>query len=321
MSDTDTLHSYGVKDFDPANWYTSTGVRKKHREILKRGLPYIRGCLFFTLTIDPSLGTEKETYELGKDALRRFLEKLRKYWGKNEPNGRHKFGWAWKLEFQANGYAHWHLIVKTKKLVRRTDLHLINQYWGLGRTNLKKIKSEDFDYLFKYVSKCAAYSQGDPSGIALPTWVLDYTGKGADGKPFTRMRFWQTGSGFYDGPPKDPPKKKRKRIINGYPEGAHSLMRYTIREVEEIHDRTALLCIKIGDRIIRSSRITFTNPWNEVRQRIVNTLVKHRVEMSWGMYPPFKQIIQKELKSWQIKTKELLSRMESKLPMVSSVAA
>lgn len=315
-------HNYGVKDFDPANWYTSTGVRKKQREIARRGLPDIRGCLFFTLTIDPSLGLEKETYERGKDQLRRFLEKLRKYWGTKEPSGRYKFGWAWKLEFQENGYAHWHLIVKTKKRIKMKDLQLLNQFWGLGRTNVKRINTEDFNYLFKYVSKCAAYSQGDDSGIALPIWVLDYERIDEEtGKPFTRMRFWQTGSGFYDGPKKPTKRKPVKRMINGYPEGAYSVVRYTIRQHQKIADRTALLIIKVGDRIMKSQRITFTSTWNDVRQRIVNTLVSQRIETKYGIYPPFKQIIYKELKSWQLKTKQLLSQMESKLPMASFAAA
>lgn len=55
---------------------------------------------------------------------------------------------------------------------------MLNHLWGLGRTNVKRIRSEkDFHYLLKYVTK----------GGSLPEWALKER----------RIRIFQTSRGFY----------------------------------------------------------------------------------------------------------------------------
>ena len=87
-----------------------------------------------------------------------------------------KFGYAWKLEFHENGYPHWHCLLLYKK---KMPYSYVDDCWRLGRTNTQRVKSEEFEYLFKYVSKTVEN---------IPDWVQDAQ---------FPISFWQT-SGFHD---------------------------------------------------------------------------------------------------------------------------
>ncbi len=348
-----------IKDYHPSSWLTMVGVRRKRSEIEKRGVPDLKGCMFFTLTIDPRIGSESETYDLGKDRLRRFLDSLRVYWGETSTvclldekglpilrkdgsvktrshTNRYSFGWAWKLEFQGNGYAHWHLLVKTNRRINKKDLPLLNEFWGLGRTNVEKIKNADFDYLFKYVSKCPAHTQSDSSGLALPDWVLDYKRHGKDGKPMMRIRFWQTRN-FYE--PKDDGSsgdedggisfRRQERDEFGKdcflydpceePKSEHvqqySIVRYTIREFVGIQDRVGLLLVRTTNSIKFSAKIYFDGSWVQSRQALINEAVNIRKPMRFGKYPIFEDIIHNQSKIWRMKLEKILLQTQSALAM------
>ncbi len=179
-----------IRDYNAPNWFTPRGVYLKRKEIEEKGIPDLANCKFITLTIDQRRHCDRrEAYEIGKDRLRRFLAKLRAVLGSNLP-------FAWKLEFHENGFAHWHLIIVYRKYIPIEMIKQFNDWWGLGRVHTTRITKEDFEYLFKYVSK-GAWSESNEDGINLPDWVLDYYNFDEKGRRSSTIRFWQTGSGFH----------------------------------------------------------------------------------------------------------------------------
>lgn len=200
---------------DGPNWHSPRGVYKKRRIIEKKGLPDFKGRRFITLTLDPDLfgGCPESAYLAGKEHMRRFLEAgrvhglwLRQAW------------WAWKLEFQQSGWAHWHLILDRKNKFSYGQLRKMHEIWGLGRTNVRRISKTAFGYQFKYAFK-GVFQEGGDSEFCLPAWFMNYyvpgTPETADSpavkaKSFHRCRFWQTSSNFYTDSTPVPVREKKE---------------------------------------------------------------------------------------------------------------
>lgn len=181
------------------SWLTPWGVAMKRRMLEAKGLPDMKGCRFVTLSLDPALFDYDPLagYLAGKDKLRRFLDGCRKC-GIVEA----KEWWAWKLEFQRNGWAHWHLVMERKRKFSLRELNRIGELWGYGRTNVRRITKGRFGYQFKYAFKGVYQDDAEGERLCVPRWFLDYYAPGVDGgKPcsFARVRFWQTSQGFYTG--------------------------------------------------------------------------------------------------------------------------
>lgn len=157
----------------PACWWHPQGIRKMVKRLESRGFPWLKGWLFFTLTVDPKrFDSETDAFEAGKDRLRRVIYELRK---RGYEIRRHAF----KLELQKNGYPHWHMLVDTRDFISED---LVTELWGLGFADVKRIKPKKWRYLFKYVVK---------GGGEIPAWVLAYP---------KRIRVFQTSPGFFDKP-------------------------------------------------------------------------------------------------------------------------
>jgi hypothetical protein len=157
----------------PACWWHPQGIRKMVKRLESRGFPWLRGWLFFTLTIDQKkFACETDAFEAGKDRLRRVIHDLRK-------RGFEIKSYAFKLELQGNGYPHWHLLVDSRDFINE---NLVTQLWGLGFADVKRIKPTKWKYLFKYVVK---------GGGDVPEWVLSYP---------KRIRVFQTSPGFFRRP-------------------------------------------------------------------------------------------------------------------------
>jgi hypothetical protein len=157
----------------PACWWHPQGIRKMVKRLEARGFPWLRGWLFFTLTIDQKrFASETEAFEAGKDRLRRVIHGLRK---RGYDIKRHAF----KLELQGNGFPHWHLLVDSRAFIPE---ELVTELWGLGFADVKRIKPTKWKYLFKYVVK---------GGKDTPDWVLSYP---------KRIRVFQTSPGFFSKP-------------------------------------------------------------------------------------------------------------------------
>lgn len=198
-----------IRKYYAANWWSVSGVSRKMKLILRKGIPNLKDWRFITLTLDPSLfGSELEGYLKGKALMRRFLTDLKKHLGLEEMPAS-----AWKLEFQKNGWAHWHLYFDYKELIPNIE---VQDLWGLGFTFVERCDEKSIHYAFKYAFKPVLQKDtteedlaNNEAPIPLPDWFLDYYEAGEDGsKPssLSRVRFWQAQNGFYTGDPATSPK-------------------------------------------------------------------------------------------------------------------
>jgi len=159
----------------PPSFATGFGAVQAVRRLKKRGFPEnLCNWRFVTLTIDRNEYPDpKEAYEIGKRHLRKFVYALRQNYGIRR--------WCWKLELQKPDprtgaeYPHWHLLLDYKRPIPADE---IDALWGKGRTDIRGVRDEGFNYLFKYVGK----------GLGtLPDWLLSYH----------VVRFFQTSRGFF----------------------------------------------------------------------------------------------------------------------------
>jgi len=236
------------------SWVTGEGVSRKRKLIERKGLPGFQGWRFITLTLSQDrFENPLDGYLSASDHMRRFLHECRKR-GLWKPSAK----WAWKLEFQTNGWPHWHLLVSRKRKFTSADLTLLGKLWGLGRTNVEMVNERDFRYTFKYAFK--AVQVGEPDEITdgsnfAPDWFLDHrTTKTVvvDGeeiqKPATlaRVRFWQTCRGFYTGR-RVPAKPAKPQETSMVPRSA--------REVLDQQSRTVLVIARTACGSYKASKV------------------------------------------------------------------
>jgi hypothetical protein len=311
MSNIEDETGVQIRPYTAPNWVTQRGVELKRREIERKGLPVFKHCLFITLTVPEAITCPKKAYEVGKDRLRRFLARFRKAIGRDFP-------WAWKLEFQENGYPHWHLIIGYKKRIPKNVFRdvcvSISQWWGLGMTNIQRLRQKDFTYLFKYVSKIASADGDEAAGVCLPTWVLDYKTIRKDGRTSAGIRFWQTGGGFYIGNQK--PKKKEKK------EKQSSRVPYTLREQLKLWSRKAVAYRKdFFGCYVASKYFYFKREFGQSAQAIILELLSAQVAPIENalVFRCHLNSLRKELPEWTLnKIRQLLPPQQYKLkrPMV-----
>ncbi len=163
-----------LRPYHPASWFHPVGIWKVLARLHPR-LPDVSGCLFLTFTFNPALFANPSlAFEHGRDRLRRIFHKLRRgvtWEGKSYVIDA---PYCVKVEFQQNGWAHFHVIFLTRRYLPGA---LLTELWGCGRPNVRRIRNHTFHYLLKYVTK----------GGGLPDWV----------KGRTRLRVFQTSHGFY----------------------------------------------------------------------------------------------------------------------------
>ncbi|MGJ3242527.1 MAG: rolling circle replication-associated protein [Opitutales bacterium] len=201
-----------LQAYHPKSWFTEEGRRKILRDLEPR-LPDVSGCLFLTLTFDPALFDEPESaYHKGKDRLRRIFEKLRKGIRHEGKTVKINAPYFWKLEFQENGWAHWHLIFKTRRYLPGKALLKL---WGYGRVQVKRIENDEFRYLLKYVTK---------GNGPLPDWFLK----------IRKPRITQQGGKFLK------PKSKKENTAS-QPGPSRRNLNLTVGERLERIRRTALV--------------------------------------------------------------------------------
>jgi len=194
-----------VRRYKAPNWATTEGVAKKRRAIERKGLPGFAGWKFVTLTLDPEkFGHDPlKGYQAGRRKLSKFMHACREagLWSKSAK-------WCWKLEFQRNGWAHWHLLIEHRpKWTEHEFREVLPKLWGHGFTQVEAVRTDDYAYSFKYAFKPVLQQDDEDlfgvSTYALPDWFLDHYRPSTDGndKPesFSRVRFWQTSKGFYTG--------------------------------------------------------------------------------------------------------------------------
>jgi hypothetical protein len=162
-----------VKEYVPASWFHELGIYKVRKRIEER-LPDVGGSLFLTFTFDRVTWTNpRAAFEVGRAHLRKVFFALRQGVSWEGHTVQIKAPYCVKVEFHKDGWAHFHVILKTRKFLPGG---LLNELWGLGRCNVKRITNDEFRYLLKYVTK----------GGQLPEWVRD----------MKRIRIFQTTKGF-----------------------------------------------------------------------------------------------------------------------------
>ncbi|QYY35272.1 hypothetical protein [Ruficoccus sp. ZRK36] len=169
-----------VSPYIPKSWFHPLGIFKVVAALLPR-LPDVSGCLFLTFTVNQLyFGGPESAFDYSRARLRKLFYALRK--GVEWEGKRYRMDapYCVKVEFHKNGWAHFHVVFLTK---RHLPGALLNQLWGLGRTNVKRINNKDFQYLLKYVCK----------GGQIPEWVLNRKS----------MRIFQSSRGFYKDTPAD----------------------------------------------------------------------------------------------------------------------
>lgn len=175
-----------IKEFVPTSWFHPVGIHKVLKRFWHR-LPDVSGKLFLTFTVDPKLfENEESAFTHSRDRLRRMFHRLRR--GVEHAGRLHKIDapYCIKVEFHESGWVHYHAIFLTRRFV---PVELLKRLWGLGRVNIARIETKDFDYLLKYVTK--------PDD--LPEWV----------KERKRLRVFQTSRGFLK-PEATSPRKRAK---------------------------------------------------------------------------------------------------------------
>lgn len=163
-----------LSQYVPASWWHPEGRFKMVRRLEQLGMPWLKGWLFFTLTIDQErFADPQQAFEKGQDRIRRVIDRLR---SRGYPIRRYFF----KLELQGNGWPHWHVCVDTRRYIAE---EVVEAIWGYGFVDVKRIKPTRWKYLLKYVVK---------GNGPIPDWVLNYP---------RRIRVFQTSVGFFDRKP------------------------------------------------------------------------------------------------------------------------
>ena len=171
-----------LREFNPVSWFHPRGIYRVLGRLNSR-LPDVGGKLFLTFTFNPLLYADPLTaFEHGRDRLRRIFFRLRR--GVTWDGKRYVINspYAVKVEFHRNGWAHFHVVFLTRSYLPGG---LLNELWGLGRTNVRRINNHKFRYLLKYVTK----------GGGLPEWVLGRS----------RLRIFQSSKGFLTAAASKPP--------------------------------------------------------------------------------------------------------------------
>ena len=139
-----------VKKREPRSWLnaaTGLAVAAKFRERLVKRLEGESG-VFVTLTYDRQ--NWSDAYELYRASaeerhVRLFIRRLGQYLGESL-TGR----WACKMEFQQEGWVHWHLVLLGVKRIPHEDL---TELWGMGHVWIDRLKKKRVVYFAKYVAK------------------------------------------------------------------------------------------------------------------------------------------------------------------------
>lgn len=237
-----------LRPYAPPSLWTTHGAFKKKLQLEKRGFPSdLRNWRFVTLTVDPKLYPDPFfAWMLGKRHLRQFVYLLKKRYNIRR--------WAWKLEFHepdecGRVYPHWHVLFDYKARIDKDELAAL---WGKGRTNIKRVDGEGFEYLFKYAVKAID---------CIPHWILERT----------NVRLFQTSKGFFPPlPASGVAKQKDETASPRLPDSDHVGDTQNYRPNPET----------IGERLKRWSRYVVSRSISSEGQ------VRHRVfEMradSWG---------------------------------------
>jgi hypothetical protein len=238
-----------LRPYAPPSFFTTQGAWAKRRQLEAKGFPTdLRNWRFVTLTVDPKIYPDPfMAWALGKRHLRQFVYLLKKKYNIRR--------WCWKMEFHepdedGRVYPHWHLLFDFKAKIDKDEIAAL---WGKGRTNIKRVDNESFEYLFKYAVKAVD---------CIPQWILDRT----------NVRLFQTSRGFFPAKTSAGDVDKTKDEVPSPRQTAQGPGSET--QNYRINDET------IGERLERWSRYVVSrsiSPEGQVRHRTFEMTCR-----SWG---------------------------------------
>lgn len=228
------------------NWLTPEGRSSCWGRIQAR-MPSLKNARALTLTMDPKefgghegSGVQSDevcakAYTAGKDRIRKFTYA----WGKCLGV---KLRYCWKLEVQANGMPHWHLVVL---FFKRVDLKQMQSLWGFGNVDCMRIKGDSWQYLGKYLRKFAGQdAEGEAWEFGLPGWLLDWP---------KQVRFFQTSKGFLT--PLSGPMEENNEAEEDEEEEVTKRPHKSIRKKLEDYHFSATVILRCGKRVYSSHRV------------------------------------------------------------------
>lgn len=87
--------------------------------------------------------------------------------------------WMWILEWHADGYPHWHLVIEMRQSGKQSMIgqEIIHKYWPYGRIREGYVNSQrHWKNISGYLQKRGYLSGGDDKGhqVELPEWAKNY---------------------------------------------------------------------------------------------------------------------------------------------------
>jgi len=265
-----------IKAFVPCSWFHPTGIYKVLKRFWHR-LPNVSGCLFATFTIDRERMRAQgygpsEAFDITRDRVRKMFFELRNgvEWGGKTYIIDSEY--CTKVEFHDDpeGWPHYHVIWLTRRFV---PAQMLASLWGHGRTNVERIKNDDFHYLLKYVCKSGS----------VPEWVQDRK----------RMRIFQPSRGFL----KPEPSKKAKKDPEAEPKKRKSS---TLRERLHKWEHCALIVTQDDEtENLICREMPLHKPFNEIFDHLVYAVAldgrylgngKIKIEKETQLYPWIQKI-------------------------------
>lgn len=274
-----------VEDYQAPNWFTRLGASRKAKQIKANGIPDLTNWRFITLTVDPQKANfDPETgFKMLREEFPKFIRRMRSEFN---PDSR----WCRKFEFHSNGWMHCHLFYEYTAKFDRIELEMINHYWGIGRVNVKRVKSGLLDYMLKYITKSITLDDEEPRDCPFPQWFADgltYQEKHiaeqeTDGVTipahtikipvtYANVRMWQASQKFYTDTKKtdcqkdtdEPSDEKTKKKIQ-----TKCWVILTVQEKFNFHCRKFRLLIDYRDGS-KSKVIIHDNGWADLMKSII----------------------------------------------------
>lgn len=152
--------------------------RQLRKRLVRTCEERFQGAALISLTVAPR-GVE------GSDTCRGFASPESAYWAVRN----HRYvsrlmaylgirDWVCVLEWQGNGWPHWHLVVPNRYVDYRRLRHYWFEVWGVGQqVDVQRGRFRDgkhaLQYITKYLTKAPRDEDGQPSDW--PEWVLEST--------------------------------------------------------------------------------------------------------------------------------------------------
>lgn len=283
-----------------SNWFTNYGTYQKMLELQNEGFPLPENWQMSTLTTDPTkYKTPLAAFLHLNDKICRYMSKVKKQlmeWGYFEKESH--IVYFQKLEFQANGYPHWHVCFNYTKLIPWQRRRVLESFWKHGISQVERLEENPY-YGLKYLCKhpnADAKRQAfqDTLEDVYPKWFADYRGTKKvnvrnpltgeiteELKPvtFDRTRFFQRSQNFMKNyaawvKSQGLPRHHFKRVsASDSTEALSSFTPMTMRSRVETHlSRVQLTARDENGKYIRSTTAFLTGSFSDLLTSIAPNL-------------------------------------------------